>query len=289
MVEQTGGLAPQEEDKRTLKEEDDKPEIVVESEDKPKRVEKDEEEEEKRKTRFQERIDEITKKRREAERRELEALRRVRELEETVNNLQTTSADTEYKTLEDQIGVLERQRRNALENADFDTEAEINKRLIDARIRMQNAEQRRQYNQYHQERSKNTPVVDPRAIQFIASNQDWWEKDVEKTRYAYKIDNDLKAEGMNPASDAYWAELERRVGEYGQEQQPVKKEPAMQDREQPISSPGNPAPRRSQRPQIRITEAEQEAMAQMGIKPGSPLWDRYIEEKRKQMGSIAND
>jgi len=85
-----------------------------------------------------------------------------------------------------------------------------NRQKIESRRRLAS---NRQQNQVQSRQQAAPPPPDPRAQDWHKSNQ-WFGQDRVMTEAAIAIDDTLKKEGVNPASDEYYQRLDAEMREY---------------------------------------------------------------------------
>ena len=178
------------------------------------------------------RIDKMTARLREAQRREEAALEYAKnvqsQLQQANQRYQTTDQQRVNETksrIETQSIALKQIIRKAREEGDVDTEMEAQERL--AQIVMEQrqlqqveaqrqayAEQQSVQQQQPQQAPQRAPTrVDPKAEQWAEDNP-WFGKDTVMTHAAWGIHRELvQNEGVDPQSDEYYDELNRRIRE----------------------------------------------------------------------------
>jgi len=184
---------------------------------------------EKAESNTQKRIDRLTKKMREAQRREEEALRYAKSVQEESNQLRQrfdaldTSFVSEYESrVTTQMDQAEQALARAMEIGDTAAAVEANKRIASLAIendRLSQAkrqqESRVQYAQQQQPRQQPPEMRSPdaRAQEWAAQN-DWFGQDEAMTFAAFGIHKRLvESEGFDPATEEYYTELDRRISE----------------------------------------------------------------------------
>ncbi len=186
---------------------------------------------EKAESNTQKRIDRLTKKMREAQRREEEALRYAKSVQEESNQLRQrfdaldTSYVSEYESrVTTQMDQAEQALARAMEIGDTAAAVEANKRIASLAIendRLSQAkrqqESRVQYAQQQQQQPRQQPQEmrrpDARAQEWAAQN-DWFGQDEAMTFAAFGIHKRLvESEGFDPSTEEYYTELDRRIGE----------------------------------------------------------------------------
>ena len=186
---------------------------------------------EKAESNTQKRIDRLTKKMREAQRREEEALRYAKSVQEESNQLRQrfdaldTSFVSEYESrVTTQMDQAEQALARAMEIGDTAAAVEANKRIASLAIendRLSQAkrqqESRVQYAQQQQQQPRQQPQEmrrpDARAQEWAAQN-DWFGQDEAMTFAAFGIHKRLvESEGFDPSTEEYYTELDRRISE----------------------------------------------------------------------------
>jgi len=181
------------------------------------------------------RIDKLTYRMREAERQRDEALTYAESLYKEKTSLQTrlSSADanlvTEYEArVKSDAERARRALREAQELGDAEAIALATEALTKVTLEEQNVKRaqnrqkiesrrrlasNRQQNQVQSRQQAAPPPPDPRAQDWHKSNQ-WFGQDRVMTEAAIAIDDTLKKEGVNPASDEYYQRLDAEMREY---------------------------------------------------------------------------
>jgi hypothetical protein len=179
----------------------------------------------------QSRIAKLTRKMREAERREQAALEYAKGVEEKRQILEKRfeKTDSEYvKKFETSISsgleAAQKELASAIEAGDAAAQVEANKRIAtlafeNAKLEQAKAGREEQQAQKPvlsqppvQTRQVNEPInPDPRAEQW-ASNNSWFGNDKAMTYTAFEIHKDLtEKEGYDPNSNEYYAEVDKRI------------------------------------------------------------------------------
>jgi len=196
----------------------------------------------------QKRINRLTKKMREAERREQEAIRyaqaiqnEAQTLKSRLNNLDTSYVN-EYSTrVSTQLAQAEADLARAIERGDSKGTVEAQRQLTALAIQADRAEQARQqqlrYAQQQQAAAQyqaRQPMPaqqprrpDPKAEQWALRNS-WFGQDEAMTYAAFGIHKKLvEDEGFDPQSDEYYNELDRRISSRFGNQQKSANRPAQ--------------------------------------------------------------
>jgi len=224
--------------------EEQKDESVVETEAPKEETEKTEEESVKQETQddkleeyskgVQARIAKLTRKMREAERREQAAIEYAKGVEESRKALESKfkKTDADYvKKFESSINTgmeaAQKELAAAIESGDSKAQVEANKRIAtlafeNAKLEQAKAAQEVQTEQpkaptLQQPQTQNLPDTsdpinpDPKAEAWAAKNS-WFGTDRAMTYTAFEIHKDLtEKEGFDPKSDEYYAEVDKRI------------------------------------------------------------------------------
>jgi len=185
-------------------------------------------------TATQKRIDRLTKKMREAERREQEAIRYAQAVQSETQTLKQrmNSMDNNYVTeytnrVNTQIQQAEHELARAIEVGDSAKTVEAQRKLTNLAIQADRAQQAKaQQDRYlkqqqaaaqHQSRqpmpAQQPRRPDPKAEQWALKNS-WFGQDEAMTYAAFGIHKKLvEDEGFDPQSDDYYTELDRRISD----------------------------------------------------------------------------
>jgi len=185
-------------------------------------------------TSTQKRIDRLTKKMREAERREQEAIRYAQAVQNEAQGLKQrmNSLDTNYVTeytnrVNTQIQQAEEALARAIELGDSKATVEAQRALTGLAIQQDRANQAKmQQDRYRQQQAAaaqyqaRQPMPaqqprrpDPKAEQWALRNA-WFGSDEAMTYAAFGIHKKLvEDEGFDPQSDDYYTELDRRIAD----------------------------------------------------------------------------
>lgn len=193
------------------------------------------------------RIDKMTAKLREAQRREQAALEYARSIQAHAQQLEHRFQQTDSQRLgeaktriETQAVALKQIIKKAREEGDIDTETEAQERLTQILFEQQRVrqdEERRQamrpqqqpQQQEYQQPVQQRPVVDERAEQWAEENE-WFGEDVVMTNAVKGIHLQLVTkENFNPRSEEYYEELDRRMRDLFPGRFNDNKEPATQN------------------------------------------------------------
>jgi len=185
----------------------------------------------------QSRINRLTKKMREAERRENEALNYAKQVQAEANSLKQrmSSLDTsyvnEYTTrVETQLAQTEKEMARAMELGDTQAAVEAQRKLTSLSIENDRASQAKMQQERQKESASQQPQqqqqqqAQPQQQQQMrrpdrkaedwAEKNDWFGQDEAMTFAAFGIHKKLvEEEGFDPQSDDYYSELDQRISE----------------------------------------------------------------------------
>lgn len=179
------------------------------------------------------RIDKLTARLRETQRREEAAITYAKKVQEESNHLQQRMLRTDEERLHEAKGRIETQVvalkqiiRKAREEGDIDTETEANQRLTDLiydQRQVSEEDQRRvayvqqqaapsaQQPQYQQPQYQQPAPVDPKLEDWMEKNP-WYGQDTVMTNTAWGVHKQLVInEGFDGSSEEYYDELDKRM------------------------------------------------------------------------------
>ena len=214
--------------------EDEKKEGEVQVEQEPQvevKEEKKEEELEEYSQSVKRRIDKLTRKMREAERREQAAIDYAKQIQEENKNLKTTSVNTSRERVtSDEASITSTETllntafKQAVEQGDVDKQVEAQQKIAELaiekeRLRLRKNRLEQQSSQQEQptvEQAIDSPAQqqavqpDPKAQEWAADNK-WFGQDKAMTYTAMSFHDDLVAEGFDATTDEYYNEIDRRI------------------------------------------------------------------------------
>ena len=175
-------------------------------------------------TKVKKRIDKLTAKAREAERREQAAIQYAQSLQrqlsstaqraQSLNNGYLTEAE---KRLNSQLSIVEANLQDAIERGDGKATVEAQKLLSQVMMQQERVKAAKkqpirspQAPPIPQELTKRAKQPDPKAEEWAEENE-WFGSDSIMTNAAYAIHNDLATEGFDLSSDEYYDELNSRM------------------------------------------------------------------------------
>lgn len=252
----------------------------------------------------QKRIAKLTARMREAERREQAALEYAKGLQQQTQTLQQTLVHTDYNRLSEAKARLDTQQtslrqiiQKAREENDVQTEIEAQERLVAlVHEQRQVGEWLQQQDQARRQAAPNpmvptqqapTPApqpqkaqVDPRAEDWAAKNE-WFGQNRVMTYAAWGIHQDLiEKEGVDPNSDEYYTELDRRIREQFPKQFAGEQSSTQNIRQQRSAPAVAPAARSSGINSARRTVRLSPSQVAIAKKLGVPLeeYAKYVKE-----------
>lgn len=179
------------------------------------------------------RIDKLTKRLREAERREESALayaqgiqKEAQEIKSKYETLDKNYIDEFGSRVENQLDLAKNKLKNAIAQRDVEAQIEANQEIarltIDAerikyskQIQEQNKNnQQNQANENYQQQYQPKPKPEPKAVEWAEKNE-WFGEDEVMTEAARAIHKNLVIqEKIDPSSQLYYDELDKRIREY---------------------------------------------------------------------------
>ena len=180
----------------------------------------------------QARIAKLTRKMREAERREQAAVEYARSVEEKRKQMETSFQKSDLanlerfeKNIDAGLQAAERELAAAIESADAKGQIAANKRIAELSFenaRIKQAKQQREQvkteepvkpadsGNTQQNQLENTPMPDPKAEAWATKNT-WFGSNRAMTNTAIAHHQDLENEGYDTTSDEYYQEIDRRM------------------------------------------------------------------------------
>ena len=243
----------------------------------------------------QKRINRLTKKMREAERREAEALNYAKQVQQESQEIKTrmNNLDSHYvNEFSERVTTQQKQAEDAMQRAMEvgDTKAAVeaqrqltelaiqNDRAQQAKVQQEKyqqqlaAQQQAQLNQPMPQQQPQPKRPDPKAEQWAVKNE-WFGQDEAMTYAAFGIHKKLvEEEGFDPQSDDYYNELDRRV----EEEFPHKFEKQNRRPAQTVASASRQTTGRSGKRQVRLTPSQIAIAKKLGV----PLeeYAKYVKE-----------
>ena len=250
----------------------------------------------------QKRISKLTARMREAERREQAAIEYAKGLQNQTQTLQQKLVHTDYSRLSEAKARLETQTatlkaiiKKARDENDVDTEMEAQERLTNLSMEhrqvagwLQDQEHAARSNQQQvqqqyapqQQQTPQRPTPSPKAEAWASENE-WFGKDRTMTYAAWGIHQTLvEDEGVDPNSDDYYTELNRRLREEFPTRFRDSEQSSQSNRQQRSAPAVAPASRgsgvNSARRTVRLTPSQVAIAKKLGV----PLeeYAKYVKE-----------
>ena len=179
----------------------------------------------------QSRIAKLTRKMREAERREQAATEYAQAIEQQrkQDQSQFKKMDTDYwsrfeKNVKTGMESAQKELASAIESGNAEAQVEANKRIATLAFENAKLEQKKQQpvepeqpiqqlsdgGRLPQQTPQSLPEPDPQAEAWASKNT-WFGKDRAMTFTAFEIHKDLVNEGFDPKSDDYYSEVDKRI------------------------------------------------------------------------------
>ena len=241
----------------------------------------------------QKRIDRLTKKMREAERREQEAINYARnvqteaeQLKQRMNNLDSSYVSEFSTRVTAQMDQAENELSRAMELGDTKAAVEAQRKITALAIQADRAEQAKseqaryaqqaqqyaEYQKQHVQQPAQPKRPDPKAEKWALKNN-WFGDDQAMTYAVFGIHKKLiEQEGFDPQSDEYYTELDRRMAdEFPHKLKSQSKRPA-----QTVASASRTATTGRSGKKVRLTPSQVAIAKKLGV----PLeeYAKYVKE-----------
>jgi len=241
----------------------------------------------------QKRIDRLTKKMREAERREQEAINYARnvqteaeQLKQRMNNLDSSYVSEFSTRVTAQMDQAENELARAMELGDTKAAVEAQRKITALAIQADRAEQAKseqarhaqqaqqyaEYQRQHVQQPAQPKRPDPKAEKWALKNS-WFGDDQAMTYAVFGIHKKLiEQEGFDPQSDEYYTELDRRMAdEFPHKLKSQSKRPA-----QTVASASRTATTGRSGRKVRLTPSQVAIAKKLGV----PLeeYAKYVKE-----------
>tara|TARA_R100001126_G_scaffold84639_1_gene53022 strand:+ start:253 stop:1170 length:918 start_codon:yes stop_codon:yes gene_type:complete len=223
----------------------------------------------------QKRINQLTRKLREAERKEKAALDYAKGVQskysKTMEELKSTDKSfvDEYEARVDiETNQTKSLLKNALDAQDTDKIAEANQKLSSlavekekARVRKiqleDEANQDKAQAEQEQQNMQQTqqPVVSEKTKDWMSRNE-WFQKDKVMTNAAFAIHEDLVTQGFDPESDEYYTEIDNKLRGYF---------PNKFASERPIQTVASAGRKQQGRRTVKLTKSQQAIARRLGV------------------------
>jgi|TARA_R110002012_G_scaffold321597_1_gene550019 hypothetical protein len=221
----------------------------------------------------QKRINQLTRKLREAERKEKAALDYAKGVQskysKTMEELKSTDKNfvDEYEARVDiETDTIKAQLKNAYDSQDTDKIADANQKLTALAVEKEKAKVRKQQIEEEAAQDKETiqqqqvqpqqqPQVSAKTQQWMSRN-DWFGKDKVMSASAFAIHEDLVSQGFDPESDEYYTEIDKNMQDNF---------PHKFAQEKPIQTVASAGRKQQGRRTVKLTKSQQAIARRLGV------------------------
>ena len=233
------------------------------------------------------RINDLTRNWREAQRREKAALEYAKGIQKKMDELQKRFpklednylSEFEKRISSDSVDAS-RALQQAIESGDSGAIAKANERIVQLSIEKERLANTKYMREQEAEKAKEEPAqpeipeikASPRA-QAWAEKNDWFMNDNIMTTAALEIDKQIKSEGIAGDTDAYYNELDKRLGEYFP-QKFAKSEPTgtvveeqKQEQKKPVQTVASAVRNQDGRRTVKLTKSQLVIAKRLGVPP----------------------
>ena len=233
------------------------------------------------------RINDLTRNWREAQRREKAALEYAKGIQKKMDELQKRFpklednylSEFEKRITSDSVDAS-RALQQAIESGDSGAIAKANERIVQLSIEKERLANTKYMREQEVEKAKEEPAqpeipeikASPRA-QAWAEKNDWFMNDNIMTTAALEIDKQIKSEGIAGDTDAYYNELDKRLGEYFP-QKFAKSEPTgtvveeqKQEQKKPVQTVASAVRNQDGRRTVKLTKSQLVIAKRLGVPP----------------------
>ena len=165
--------------------------------------------------RMQKRIDQLTARRHEAERREMAKDQQLQQLQERLNSLESSQDEATVQTFQQQYDQVKQALMTAAEEGDTAKQVALTEQIADMRAAARMAEAARQDTAQAQTQAQTQDKNQPPAPK---PAHDWWDRNPwfmkpehsAASAFARAVDVQLETEGYDKYSEDYYVELDKR-------------------------------------------------------------------------------
>jgi hypothetical protein len=221
------------------------------------------------------RIEKLTFKYREAERREQAALDFARGLKTELDSakhhskqLDTSLMNEAGSRLKTQEQLINDRLRTAIDRGDTETQITAQRELANLAVqndRLQRAQVQRQYQDQQDARAPMAPPPPPRPdakAQTWAERNDWFGNDEPMTLTAFSIHKNLvEKEGFDPSADDYYSELDKRI----RKEFPHKFQSDQKGKPTSMVASANQSSRSENRKQVKLSPSQVAIAKRLGV------------------------
>ena len=248
--------------------------------------------------RAQKRIRQLVRQRKEKEEEVARLLAEKQDLQNRLTQNQSnqfdltkTSIESQEKSLENQLNLAKQNYLDAFEKDDKNQLLKAQEALNEAQINLNNVKTNKvnfdkDYENYQnavkqqpvQQSQPQQPQYDPKAVAWAEKNE-WFGQDKMMTAAALALDAQLKEEGVDPADDDFYKEVDVRLKDTFPNKFETSEQETQQVRQKATSSPSQVVAGTSRTPASKKIKLSQEDV-RLANKWNIPL-DRYAKEKSK--------
>ena len=240
------------------------------------------------------RIDKLTKRLREAERREEAAYAYAKGIQQEKEKIQGAyqKLDKNYiddlsKSVDDRLVSAKEKLKTAITNRDVDGQIAANELIAKLTIDRERIAFSRQQNEENAEEKPSetvqtqpqqpvTPKPDPKAVEWARKN-DWYGDDEVMTESAKAIHRELIRNGVDPTSEEYYSSIDKKIREYfpqkfnEEENVEVDSKPI-----QPVASTTRTNTKKAGRKVVRLTPSQVAMAKRLGVPINE--YAKYVKE-----------
>lgn len=237
------------------------------------------------------RIDKLTKRLREAERREEAAIAFAKGVQQekdkiagAYQKLDKNYIDDLSKSVEDRLGSAKEKLKAAITNRDVDEQISANeliaKLTIDReRIAFSKQQQEETVDEKPVETQPQQPVApkpDPKAVEW-ANKNDWYGDDEVMTESAKAIHRELIRNGVDPSSEEYYSSIDKKIREYFPQKFTQEENVEIDSKPiQPVASTTRSNVKKAGRRVVRLTPSQVAMAKRLGVPINE--YAKYVKE-----------
>lgn len=235
------------------------------------------------------RIDKLTKRLREAERREEAAIAFAKGVQQekdkiagAYQKLDKNYIDDLSKSVEDRLSSAKEKLKAAITNRDVDEQISANEliaKLTIDRERIAFSKQQQEENVDEkpvQTQQPSTPKPDPKAVEW-ANKNDWYGDDEVMTESAKAIHRELIRNGVDPASEEYYSSIDKKIREYFPQKFTQEENVEIDSKPiQPVASTTRSNVKKAGRKIVRLTPSQVAMAKRLGVPINE--YAKYVKE-----------
>jgi len=216
--------------------------------------------------RMQKRIDQLTARRHEAERRENAKDQQLQQLQERLNTLESSQEQQNVQTFQEKYDNVKRALMAAAEEGDTEKQVALTEQMADMRATARMTEYANRQTQQQQQTQQPVQETAPQEAYSWWNRNPWFTKPEHSaaTAFARAVDLQLEAEGFDKNSSEYYKELDNRC----QEKFPELYNESVSTKAKPPTSPSGGKKRSSKRTKdgrIQLTRDQLSMARELGL------------------------